>query len=168
MRKTVCKITEPQVVSLVVQSRILFWFLWLATIQYIQSFLFLEIPGHSNFFFFFSKRQFLKLFCTGSPPPVRALETEATSVPRVSLGTPASTVNGKVYSVLEMERNTKIIYSTSFFFFIKTSVITWEGCTWFSLWLIIFFLSFISCALGYVGNPQERQRCHPYDGKKYD
>ena len=39
---------------------------------------------------------FLSVCVTGSRPPVRALEMETTSVLPVSLGTLASTVNGKM------------------------------------------------------------------------
>lgn len=56
-------------------------------------------------------------FCTGSLPPARVLEMEATSVQPVSLGTLASTVNGKLtwhaVSVC-METATEVASSTLF------------------------------------------------------
>lgn len=91
------------------------------------------------------KRLLSRLHRPGSPRPARASETAATSARRASPDTPASTANGaraqRLFVCLFAQRVWRQVSDASF------------------------FPSF-SCAPGYVGNPQERLRCRPYDGEK--
>lgn len=88
---------------------------------------------------------------TGSLQPVRALEMEVTSVPPVSLDTLASTVKGKDDPLHSVNVGPKLLNQQD-----QQDV---------QLKNEIFFFTIISCAPGYIGNPQARQKCRPNDGK---
>lgn len=82
-------------------------------------------------------------FSPGSLRPARAWETAATSARRASPDTLASTANGR--------------FDSSGSHVLRFVV---------DLIVMVPSVPSFSCVPGYVGNPQERVKCRPYDGEK--